>query len=212
MPSVIRTCLNLFIVCLLCGSFASKVAAGNIIVILGDSLSAAYGMEISESWPSLLQDRLLEHGHTYQVFNSSIVGDTTEGGLVRLPRLLKEHSPKVVILELGGNDGLRGLPLQVTRANLQRMIEMSQGAGADLILAGIKIPPNYGPVYTQRFDEIYTSLAAEYSANLIPFFMEGVALEPELMQDDGIHPNAAGQPVLLDAVWGKLQALIEPAE
>ena len=166
-------------------------------------------MEIKESWPSLLQDRLLEHGHTYRVFNSSIVGDTTEGGLVRLPRLLKEHSPEVVILELGGNDGLRGLPLQVTRANLQRMIEMSQGAGAELILAGIKIPPNYGPTYTQQFDKIYTSLAAEYSATLIPFFMEGVALDPELMQDDGIHPNAAGQPILLDAVWNKLQVLIE---
>jgi acyl-CoA thioesterase-1 len=131
---------------------------------------------------------------------------------VRLPRLLKKHRPEVVILELGGNDGLRGLPLQVTRANLQRMIEMSQVAGAELILAGIKIPPNYGPVYTQQFDKIYTSLAAEYSATLIPFFMAGVALEPELMQDDGIHPNAAGQPILLDAVWRKLQPLIEPAE
>jgi acyl-CoA thioesterase-1 len=212
MSSVIRSRLSLFLVCLFCTLSAKSAETDPTIIILGDSLSAAYGMQISESWPSLLQGRLTEHGHTYRVFNSSITGDTTQGGLTRLPRLLEEHQPAVVIIELGGNDGLRGLPLKVTRSNLQTMIEMSRSAGAEIILAGMKIPPNYGAEYTRQFEEIYTSLADGYEATLIPFFMEGVALNPDLMQDDGIHPNAAGQPVLLASVWAVLLPLLGHAE
>ena len=178
------------------------------ILVIGDSLSAAFNMQLSEAWPSLLQDRLDEHGHKYRVFNSSITGDTTQGGLSRLPRLLKEVQPSVVILELGGNDGLRGLRLDVTRNNLASMIEQSQQAGAAVILAGIQIPPNYGRSYTQRFSAMYGELAEEYGTLLIPFFLEGIALEPGLMQADGIHPAAAAQPLLLDKVWVLLAPLL----
>jgi acyl-CoA thioesterase-1 len=179
------------------------------ILVLGDSLSAAFGMELSQSWPSLLQDRLDEHGHKYRVFNSSITGDTTQGGLSRLPRLLSAHNPRFVILELGGNDGLRGLSLSVTHDNLASMIEQSQAIGATVILAGIKIPPNYGRTYTEKFSAIYQSLADQYGVLLIPFILEGIALEPGMMQDDGIHPTAAAQPKLLDNVWSVLGLELE---
>jgi acyl-CoA thioesterase-1 len=177
------------------------------IIILGDSLSAAYGMEISESWPSLLQQRLHENGHSYRVFNSSIAGDTTQGGLTRLPRLLESHNPAVVIIELGGNDGLRGLPLEVTRSNLSSMIEKSQAVGASVVLAEMRIPPNYGRTYTQKFNGAYSSLAEQYGAILLPFILQDIALEPGMMQADGIHPTAAAQPVILEQVW----AVLEPA-
>jgi acyl-CoA thioesterase-1 len=179
------------------------------IVILGDSLSAAFGMELSESWPSLLQQRLDEHGHAYRVFNSSITGETTQGGLTRLPRLLEQHEPAVVIVELGGNDGLRGLPLDVTRANLAAMIEQSLAAGARVVLAEMRIPPNYGRTYTEKFNGAYSDLAAEYGVVLLPFVLQDIALEPGMMQDDGIHPTAAAQPLILDQVWSALQPLLD---
>jgi acyl-CoA thioesterase I len=180
-----------------------------VILILGDSLSAAYGMELGESWPSLLQRRLTEHGHAYRVFNSSIAGDTTEGGLTRLPRLLAEQRPAVVILELGGNDGLRGLPLEVTRSNLRSMIDQSQGMGASILLAGIRLPPNYGRTYTERFSDMFMSLASDTHVILIPFLLEGVALDPNLMLDDGIHPTAQAQPLLLQNVWQVLEPVLQ---
>lgn len=179
------------------------------IVILGDSLSAAFGMELSESWPSLLQQRLDENGHAYRVFNSSITGETTQGGLTRLPRLLERHEPAVVIVELGGNDGLRGLPLDVTRANLAAMIEHSLAAGARVVLAEMRIPPNYGRTYTEKFNGAYSDLAAEYGVVLLPFVLQDIALEPGMMQDDGIHPTAAAQPLILDQVWSALQPLLD---
>ncbi len=178
------------------------------ILILGDSLSAAYGMEISESWPSLLQQRLTEDGHAYRVFNSSITGETTEGGLTRLPRLLEKHRPAVVIVELGGNDGLRGLPLEVTRSNLQDMIRQSQAVGASVILAEMRIPPNYGRTYTERFNGTYTELAEAHGAVLLPFLLQDIALEPGLMLPDGIHPTASAQPLILDQVWVVLEPLL----
>ena len=178
------------------------------ILILGDSLSAAYGMEISESWPSLLQQRLNENGHAHRVFNSSITGDTTQGGLARLPRLLEKHRPVIVIVELGGNDGLRGLPLDVTRANLSRMVELSQAAGATVVLAEMRIPPNYGRSYTERFNGTYTSLSEQYEVVLLPFILQDIALEPGLMQGDGIHPTARAQPLILDEVWETLEPLL----
>ena len=179
-----------------------------VIIILGDSISAAYNMETSQSWPSLLQRRLDENGYTHRVFNSSIAGDTTQGGLSRLPRLLDQHHPALLIIELGGNDGLRGISIDVTRANLSAMIESSQAAGATVLLAEMRIPPNYGMTYTKQFNGNYPLLKEKYGVLLIPFLMENVALEPGLMQADGIHPNAQAQPVLLDIVWTVLEPVL----
>ena len=179
------------------------------ILILGDSLSAAYGMEVSESWPVLLQERLDEQGYAYRVFNSSIAGDTTQGGLARLPRLLEKQRPAIVLIELGGNDGLRGLPLDVTSRNLASMIEQSHEAGAEVIIAEIRIPPNYGPSYTQKFNAIFHELAKQESVTLLPFLLEDIALEPGMMLPDGIHPTSAAQPVIVDAVWEIAQAMLD---
>jgi acyl-CoA thioesterase-1 len=178
------------------------------IVILGDSLSAAYGMEISQSWPSLLQQRLIENGYAHRVFNSSIAGDTTQGGATRLPRLLDKNQPDVVILELGGNDGLRGLPIEVTGKNLSSMIEKSQSAGASVILSEMRIPPNYGRTYTEKFNTLYTTLADQYDVSLLPFLLDDIALEPGLMMADGIHPTAEAQPLILEKVWLQLEPLL----
>ncbi|NIP18182.1 MAG: arylesterase [Xanthomonadales bacterium] len=185
-------------------------AEAPVILIVGDSLSAGYGMELDQAWPRLLQKRLDDNGHEYRVFNSSITGDTTQGALARLPRLLERQRPRWVILELGGNDGLRGIGIDVTRANFVQMIEQSRAVGAQVMLTGIRLPPNYGPTYTERFHAMYGELADQYGLLLVPFFMEGVALEPELMQEDGIHPNAAAQPVLLDHVWTVLEPALQP--
>jgi acyl-CoA thioesterase-1 len=184
------------------------VADDAVIVVLGDSLSAAYGMELGESWPSLLQQRLDQNGHAYRVFNSSIAGETTQGGLTRLPRLLEQHQPEIVIVELGGNDGLRGLPLEVTRDNLSSMIEQSLASGARVLLAEMRIPPNYGRTYTEKFNGTYSELADRHSVLLLPFLLQDIALEPGMMQADGIHPTAAAQPLILEQVWTALEPLL----
>lgn len=183
----------------------ASVAEPPVLLILGDSLSAGYGMDREQSWVSLLDTRLKEGGYSYRIFNSSISGDTSQGGLARLPRLLERYQPKIVIIELGANDGLRGIDPVVTRENLTRMIKQSQAAGARVLLAGIKLPPNYGNAYLQKFESIYSDLAREFDTLLVPFFMDGVALQPDLLQADNIHPNEKGQPVLLDNVWKVLQ-------
>lgn len=183
----------------------ASVAEPPVLLILGDSLSAGYGMDREQSWVSLLDTRLKEGGYSYRIFNSSISGDTSQGGLARLPRLLERYQPKIVIIELGANDGLRGIDPLITRENLTRMIEQSQAAGAKVLLAGIKLPPNYGDAYLQKFESIYDDLAREFDTLLVPFFMDGVALQPDLLQADNIHPNEKGQPVLLDNVWKVLQ-------
>lgn len=201
----------LFVVVMVAVQFAaadSAVRDEPAIVILGDSLSAAYGMETRQSWPVLLQERLTQNGYIYRVFNSSIAGDTTQGGLARLPRLLEKHVPDIVILELGGNDGLRGLPIEVTRANLSSMIEQSQSTGASVILAEMKIPPNYGRTYTEKFNAMYTSLSAQYGISLLPFLLQDIALEEGLMQADGIHPTALAQPLIVEQVWAVLKPLL----
>jgi acyl-CoA thioesterase-1 len=179
------------------------------ILIVGDSLSAGFGMDLEQSWPRLLQNRLDDNGHRYRVVNSSITGDTTQGGLARLPRLLSKYRPEVVVIELGGNDGLRGIGIPVTTGNLSGMIERSLGIGAEVILAGIRLPPNYGATYTERFYEMYESLSRQYGISLVPFLLEGVVLDPELMLDDGIHPNASAQPRLLDNIWPYLKAALD---
>lgn len=176
-----------------------------VIVILGDSLSAGYGMDKDQSWVSLLENRLADQKLNFRVLNSSISGDTTQGGLSRLPRLLDRYHPAIVIIELGGNDGLRGIDPDTTRKNIQEMIIQSQAAAAHVLLAGIKLPPNYGQAYIQEFESIYADLALEYNTSLVPFFMQNVVFNADLMQADGIHPNADGQPVLLDTVWQILE-------
>ena len=158
-------------------------------------------MDREQSWVHLLELRLADNGYSYRILNSSISGDTTQGGLQRLPRLLDRYQPEVVILELGGNDGLRGINPMVTRQNMTAMIRKSQQAGALVLLTGIKLPPNYGEEYLQQFESIYADLAGEYDTLLVPFFMDGVVFEPGLLQADGIHPNENGQPVLLDNIW-----------
>jgi len=178
------------------------------ILILGDSLSAAYNMEISQSWPSLLQERLDQDGYAYQVFNSSIAGDTTLGGHSRISRLLERYLPAIVLIELGGNDGLRGLPIEETQKNLSSMIEQSLAAGATVVLAEMRIPPNYGATYTEKFNQIYAFLTAKYGITLLPFVLADIALQPGLMQADGIHPGVEAQSLILDKVWQVLAPLL----
>lgn len=176
------------------------------LLVMGDSLSAAYGIEQDEGWVTLLQERL---GERAQVVNASISGETTSGGRQRLADLLDQHSPDIVVLELGGNDGLRGLAPQQMQANLATMIEQSQAIDAEVLLLGIDIPPNYGQAYRDAFTGVYHQLADEFDVTLVPFLLESVALDAELMQDDGIHPTAAAQPTILDNVWPALEPLLE---
>ncbi len=180
------------------------------VLVVGDSLSAGYGIELRDGWVTLLQQRLVQQGYPHAVVNASISGDTTSGGRARLPGVLKRHRPQIVILELGGNDGLRGLSLRETRANLDAMIKAAKSAGAQVLLVGIHLPPNYGPEFTAKFHAIYHDLARAHHATLVPFLLEGVALTPGLMQPDGIHPRAAAQPRLLDNVWPYLEPLLKP--
>ncbi len=203
-----RSVIVLLFLFLAPGALAAEPAEDCVVLVLGDSISAAYGMEQSESWPALLSTRLSEDGYRCRVFNSSITGDTTEGGLSRLPRLLDAQRPAVIVVELGGNDGLRGLPLDVTEANLREMIRLGKEQGAAVVLAGIQLPPNYVRTYTERFRNLYPLMAEETGASLIRFILEGVALSSELMQDDGIHPNARAQPIILETVWSALEPLL----
>ena len=186
---------------------AQNAAAGTILIV-GDSISAGFGLDTRLGWVSLLEQRLAQEGHPDQVVNASISGDTSAGGLARLPALLTEHKPDVVIVELGGNDGLRGqLPAQL-KQNLAGMIDSAKTAGAKVLLLGMKLPPNYGKRYTDAFAEVYTQLAAEKQIALVPFFLEGVGGNPQWMQADGLHPAAAGQKRLLDNVWPALKPLL----
>jgi acyl-CoA thioesterase-1 len=186
----------------------AESATPRTIVVLGDSLSAGYGIAVHESWVSLLSQRLTSEGYGYKVINASVSGETTQGGLARLPRALELHKPAIVIIELGGNDGLRGLPLATSRENLRRSIELARGAQARVLLVGMLIPPNYGQRYAQEFRDMFTTLATGQSIALVPFLLDKVALNPEFMQDDGIHPNAKGQPRMLENVWPKLKPLL----
>ena len=180
-----------------------------VLLILGDSLSAGYGMDSDQSWVHLLKTRLNDTGHTYRILNSSISGDTTQGGLARLPRLLDRYQPRIVIIELGANDGLRGINPGITRTNMARMVQSSQQIGANVLLAGIKLPPNYGADYIEQFESMYADIAREYDTLLVPFFMDGIVFKPGLLQADGIHPNEKGQPVLLENVWQVLEPALE---
>jgi acyl-CoA thioesterase-1 len=177
-------------------------------LVFGDSLSAGYGLKPGQSWPDLLQHRLTDKGYGDVVVNASISGETSSGGIARLPRALQQHKPDIVILELGANDGLRGLPLSTIRGNLHSLIAIARATRAKVLLVGIQLPPNYGPVYTRQFRDLFAQLASEQRTPLVPFLLEGVALNDSLMQADGLHPNAAGQPLILETVWTALSPLL----
>lgn len=190
-------------------SMVSAGAWAQGIVVVGDSISAAFGLEIEQGWVQLLRERLEERGFAEAVVNASVSGDTTAGGLARLPRLLEEHNPELVIIELGGNDGLRGLPPSNMQQNLSTMIERSQQAGADVIVLGMMIPPNYGLRYTRAFSEVFTQVAAEHDVALVPFLLEGIGDRPQLMQADRIHPTAAAQSKILDNAWPAIDTWLD---
>ena len=171
------------------------------MLIFGDSLSAGYGIDVDQSWATLLQARLIEQGYEHRVVNASISGETTEGVATRIDTAMDTFDPDLIILELGGNDGLRGFPPARMKGNLDKIIRTGKDAGADVVMLGIRIPPNYGQRYTEAFEAVFRELADEHEVPWLEFFLEGVALNPELMQADGIHPNAAAQPILLDNAW-----------
>jgi acyl-CoA thioesterase-1 len=187
---------------------ADKGRSGPVLLVLGDSLSAEYGLSRGTGWVQLLADRLRNTGSDYRVVNASISGETTSGGATRLPALLKEHRPRVIVLELGANDGLRGLPLNVMRDNLRTMIRQGQAAGAKVLLVGLRVPPNYGRDYAERFAGTFASLARELKVPLVPFLLDGFAESLELFQADRIHPTAEAQPRMLENVWPVLRPLL----
>ncbi len=178
------------------------------IMVWGDSLSAGYGLQADEDWPTLLQTRLDEEGFRHTVINASVSGETSAGGRSRLPAALAEHKPDIVILELGANDGLRGLPPKLMGENLEAMIVASHSTGAKVLLVGMQMPPNYGPAYTRRFAEIFAKLAKAHQVPLVPFLLDGFADQAEHFQSDGIHPTAAAQQRVLDTVWSGLKPLL----
>jgi acyl-CoA thioesterase-1 len=178
------------------------------VLVVGDSISAAYGLAPGTGWVDLLSSRLAAERYPHRVVNASITGDTTAGGRARLPALLTRYKPSVVIVELGGNDGLRGGDLNATRDNLDAMVADVQRTGAKPLIVGMKVPPNYGGAYVRKFDALYADVATAHKAPLVPFFFEGFAEKTELFQADRIHPNAAAQPLLLDNVWPQLRPLL----
>ncbi len=190
-------------------SLMSMTATAKSIVVLGDSISAGYGIEVSQGWVALVRQKLNETGGTYSIHNESISGDTTAGGLARIDRALSLHKPDIVIIELGANDGLRGLAPALIKNNLAEIARRAQQAGAKVLLLGMKIPPSYGKRYTDLFYNIYPQLAAELAVPYVPFIMEDVALDKDMMQADRVHPNAKGQPFIADRVWPQLLPLLK---
>ncbi len=178
------------------------------IVVLGDSISAGYGMDVNQGWVSLLQQRLQKTDPTIRLYNESISGETTAGGLARIKSILKQRQPDIVIIELGANDGLRGLSPIMMKQNLGRMIELSQNAGAKVLLLSMRIPPNYGKRYTKMFYQTYAQLGEQYAIPVVPFLLEDVALAKELMQQDGLHPNQKAQALIAEKVWQYLNQVL----
>ncbi|MFL9673171.1 arylesterase [Pseudomonas marginalis] len=186
---------------------AQNAAAGTVLIV-GDSISAGFGLDTSKGWVALLQQRLKKEGFDDKVVNASISGDTSAGGLARLPAALAEHKPDVVVIELGGNDGLRGQPPAQLQQNLASMIEQSQASGAKVLLLGMQIPPNYGKRYVDAFAKVFNDVATAKKVPLVPFFLEGIGGNPALMQADGLHPAVGAQGKLLENVWPTLKPLL----
>ncbi len=203
---------RLFLVLMFSVTAIPADAAAPVIRVFGDSISAGYGLpRVEQGWVALLQTRLKDQGYGYQVVNASVSGETTEGGLARLPRALNLHHPVIVVLELGGNDGLRALPAGQMRDNLSRMAGLAEAAGAKVALLGMRMPPNYGPQYAAQFSQAFSDVARDKKLPFVAFVLAGIATSPGLMQPDGIHPNEAGQPQLLDNVWPALKPLLTRA-
>ncbi len=202
---MLRALLRTTLACLL---LAGSSAWAGTVLVWGDSLSAGYGLRPQQSWPALLAERITAARLPHQVVNASISGETTAGGLARLPAALETHKPSVVVIELGANDGLRGLPVKAMATNLQAMVDASRKAGAQVLLVGMRMPPNYGPEYTSRFEAAYRDIARANRLRLVPFMMEGFADQPGYFQADGLHPVAAAQPLILDTIWRELKPLL----
>lgn len=183
-------------------------AAERALLVVGDSLSAAFGIDPQQGWVALLGKRLRHERTDYKVVNASISGDTTANGAARLPALLARHKPAIVIIQLGGNDGLRGLPIAEMKHNLAQMVQQAQSSGAQVVLVGVEIPPNYGPVYTDKFRATYRTVATEFNVPLVPSILRGIELDRTKMQADGLHPNAGAQQRLLENVWRALRPLL----
>ena len=191
---------------------AAQASESPTILIYGDSLSAGFGIDVDQSWGALLQQRLEEQGYEHRVVNASISGETTEGGATQIESAIETFAPELVILELGGNDGLRGFPPARIKTNLKAIAEQARASGAEVVLLGIRIPTNYGARYTQAFEAVYSEVASELDIRWIEFFMEGVALNDELLQEDRIHPNAEAQPILLDNAWPIIRATLDSVQ
>jgi acyl-CoA thioesterase-1 len=207
-PSTVRILFrSLLLLCLAVAVVPVRAAPASLLVV-GDSLGAAYGIDPEQGWVALLAARLAANGHRYRVVNASISGDTTAGGRRRLPDLLATHRPEIVLIELGGNDGLRGLPLATVRANLEGMVRQAQATARAVLLVGVRMPPNYGPRYAEGFADVYREVAAATGAALVPALLDGIGERLELMQDDGIHPRAEAQSRMVDNVWPALVPLL----
>lgn len=189
---------------------AKDISGGQpVILVVGDSLSAGYGIDINQGWVALLERRLKSQAYGYRVVNASVSGETSAGARARLPRLFELHRPAILILEIGANDGLRGLPLQKTRENLAAMLDLATAKRAETLLIGMQIPPNYGAKYADGFQALFAEQARTRNLRWVPFFLDGVALDMNLMQADGLHPTAAAQPRLLENVWSALRAMLK---
>ncbi len=203
--------VQILVLCLIAAAPAARAAEPPpVILVVGDSLSAGYGLAPGQGWVALMQQRLKKQGYGHRVVNASVSGETTDGGVARLDRALASHKPGIVIIELGGNDGLRGLPVSRVQANLALLITKSRAAGAEVLLLAIRVPSNYGPRYTSSFQKIYSDLATKYRIGVAALMDPQVALDLAYFQADGIHPNARAQPLLLDNVWIQLTPLLRP--
>jgi acyl-CoA thioesterase-1 len=203
--------VQILVLCLIAAAPAAQaVEPPPVILVVGDSLSAGYGLAPGQGWVALMQQRLKKQGYGHRVVNASVSGETTDGGVARLDRALASHRPGIVIIELGGNDGLRGLPVSRVQANLALLITKSRAAGADVLLLAVQVPSNYGPQYTSSFQQIYRDLAVKYRIGVAALMNPQVALDLAYFQADGIHPNARAQPLLLDNIWIQLTPLLRP--
>lgn len=201
---------SVLFICLLALSNLASAADSvkHNILVVGDSISAAYGIQPELGWVSLLSGKIAQQKNGYQVINASVSGDMTSNGLNRLPELLRKHQPTIVIIELGGNDGLRGVSLKLIQSNLQQLVKQSKASGARVLLAGMRIPPNYGARYAEAFHQIYHDVARQNDIELVPFILDGVGGNGALMQSDGIHPTAQAQSIILSHVWNSLQPML----